>query len=166
MDKGTQSRERISEALLRLLGTTPYADITVQMLADCAGVSRMSFYRNFGSKNDVMRYYLEKQTDRLLPESEFSEGAGFDPAYFHKLVEYLSDTREVGRLLIETGLFDLLRAEFDRIYIVRARDRREMLRSTFIAGGICNVYYYWLVNGCREAPSDLAAELEQVLSRI
>lgn len=41
-----------------------------------------------------------------------------------------------------------------------------MLRNTFIAGGICNVYYYWLVNGCREDPSELADALEQVLRRI
>ncbi|MBQ9664213.1 MAG: TetR/AcrR family transcriptional regulator [Oscillospiraceae bacterium] len=54
MDKATQSKERISEALLHLLRTTPYTDITVQSLADCAGVSRMSFYRNFDSKDEVI----------------------------------------------------------------------------------------------------------------
>ena len=166
MDKATQSKERISEALLRLLRRAPNAEITIQSLADCAGVSRMAFYRNFDSKDEVIRYYLEKQTDRFLRESHITEDTSFGPAYFRKLVEHLSHTREAGLLLIETGLFDLLRAEFDRIYTVRARDHRELLRSTFIAGGICNVYYYWLVNGCREAPSELADALEQVLSRI
>ena len=166
MDKATQSKERISEALLRLLRATPYTDITVQKLTDCAGVSRMAFYRNFDSKDEVMRYYLEKQTDRFLQESHITEETSFGPAYFRKLVEHLSNTREVGLLLIDTGLFDLLRAEFDRIYTVRAKDHRELLRSTFIAGGICNVYYYWLVNGCREAPAELVGDLEQILSRI
>ncbi len=166
MDKATQSRERISAALLGLLRSMPCADITVQMLTEHAGVSRMSFYRNFNSKEDVMRYYLEKQTDQFHLESHISEDTGFGPAYFHKLVEYLSSIREVGKLLIDTGLFDLLRAEFDRIYTACAKDPRERLRSTFIAGGICNVYYYWLVNGCRETLSELTGNLEQVLSRI
>ena len=166
MDKATQSKERLSGALLELLKTVPYEDITVQKISDHAGVSRMAFYRNFNSKDDVIRYYLEKQTDQFLRESHITEDASFGPTYFRKLIEHLSNTREVGQLLIDTGLFDLLRAEFDRIYTVRAKDHREMLRSTFVAGGICNVYYYWLVNGCREAPTELADELEQVLSRI
>ncbi len=166
MDKATQSKERLSGALLELLKTVPYEDITVQKISDHARVSRMAFYRNFGSKDDVIRYYLKKQTDHFLQESHIEEDAIFGPVYFRKLIEHLSNTREAGQLLIDTGLFDLLRAEFDRIYTVRARDHREMLRSTFVAGGICNVYYYWLVNGCREAPTELADELEQVLSRI
>lgn len=166
MDKATQSKERLSGALLELLKTVPYEDITVQRISDYAGVSRMAFYRNFNSKDDVIRYYLEKQTDQFLRESHITEDAIFGPVYFRKLIEHLSNTREAGQLLIDTGLFDLLRAEFDRIYTVRAKGHREMLRSTFIAGGICNVYYYWLVNGCREAPAELVDELERVLSRI
>lgn len=166
MDKATQSKERISEALLRLLKTTPYTEITVQELADCAGVSRMAFYRNFDSKDEVIRYYLEKQTDRFLRESHITEDTSFGPAYFRKLVEHLSNTREVGLLLIETGLFDLLRAEFDRIYTSKAKDDREKLRSCFVAGGICNVYYHWLLGGCIDAPEALASSLEHVLSLV
>lgn len=166
MDKATQSRELLSGALLELLKTVPYDDITVQRISDHAGVSRMAFYRNFDSKDDVIRYYLEKQTDEFLRESHIEEDTSFGPAYFRKLIDHLSATRDVGMLLVNTGLFDLLRAEFDRIYTVRAKDHRDMLRSTFIAGGICNVYYCWLVNGCREAPSELADALEQVLRRI
>lgn len=126
----------------------------------------MAFYRNFDSRDEVIRYYLEKQMHQFLRESHITEDACFGPAYFRKLIEHLSNTREVGQLLIDTELFDLLRKEFDRINTVRAKDYREMLRSTFIAGEICNVYFYWLVNGCREASSELADELEQVLSRI
>lgn len=166
MDKATQSKERLSGALLELLKTVPYEDITVQRISDHAGVSRMAFYRNFDSKDDVIRYYLKKQTDHFLQESHITEDASFGPVYFRKLIDHLSRNRDVGMLLVNTGLFDLLRAEFDRIYTVRAKDHREMLRSTFIAGGICNAYYYWLVNGCREAPSEFADNLEQVMSRI
>ena len=63
MDKATQSKERLSDALLELLKTVPYEDITVQRISDHAGVSRMAFYRNFDSKDDVIRYYLEKYGD-------------------------------------------------------------------------------------------------------
>ena len=45
MDKATQSKERLSEALMELLKTTSYGDVTVQRVSDLAGVSRMAFYR-------------------------------------------------------------------------------------------------------------------------
>lgn len=166
MDKATQSKERLSDALLELLKTVPYEDITVQRISDHAGVSRMAFYRNFDSKDDVIRYYLEKQTDQFLRESHIEEDASFGSVYFRKLIDHLSKTRDVGMLLIKTGLFDLLRAEFDRIYTSKAKNRQGLLRSTFIAGGICNVYHAWLVNGCQETVAELADALEQVLSRI
>lgn len=166
MDKATQSKERLSEALMELLKTTSYGDVTVQRVSDLAGVSRMAFYRNFDSMDDVIRYYLEKQTDRFLRDSHIEEEKTFGPVYFRKLIEHLSAIRGVGQLLVDAGRFDLLRGEFDRIYTSKAGTHREWLRSTFIAGGICNVYYSWLVNGCRDEPSELADVLEQVLNRL
>ncbi|MBO4212384.1 MAG: TetR/AcrR family transcriptional regulator [Oscillospiraceae bacterium] len=166
MDKATQSKERISEALLALLKTTPYQSISIQMLADRADVSRMAFYRNFSGKEQIIQYYLQKQTDRFLLESQIAHETSFGASYFRKLVEHLSQTREIGKLLIDTGLFDLLRAEFDRIYTAKARGKQEKLRSCFLAGGICNVYYHWLSGGCQESPEELAASLERVLNVI
>ena len=84
MDKATQSKERLSGALLELLKTVPYEDITVQRISDHAGVSRMAFYRNFDSKDDVIRYYLEKLTDQFLRESHIEEDASFGSVYFRK----------------------------------------------------------------------------------
>ena len=40
--------------------TKKYSDITIKELAQKAGVDRKTFYRNFKSKEDVLRFYLDR----------------------------------------------------------------------------------------------------------
>lgn len=166
MDKATQSKERMSEAVMRLLKTNTYDSITIQMITDEAEVSRMAFYRNFGGKDDIIRYYIDKQADEFVKSSQLEFGTEFSDLYFCRLVDYLSKVREIGLMLIGAGLFDLMREEFDRIYTSLASGTQDRLRYYFIAGGICNVYYYWLVSGCRESPEELADTLKRVLRQL
>lgn len=36
----------------------PYSDITISQICQRAGIARQTFYRNFETKDDVIRYYL------------------------------------------------------------------------------------------------------------
>ena len=53
-------RESITEALLLLMQVQPFAQITITDLVQKAGVSRVSFYRNFESKEDVLLCRLDE----------------------------------------------------------------------------------------------------------
>lgn len=48
------TREYIKTALLHLIKETPYEKITVTAIINRAGVSRAGFYRNYGSKEEVL----------------------------------------------------------------------------------------------------------------
>ncbi|MCI7795643.1 MAG: TetR/AcrR family transcriptional regulator [Lachnospiraceae bacterium] len=52
--------------------TTPVDDLTVKEIADAAGVTRQTFYRNFLDKYDLINWYFEK----LLMESFARMGDG------------------------------------------------------------------------------------------
>lgn len=54
-----QSRKFIMVALLDLMKKHPYEKITVKDITDRAGVARLTFYRNFLDKEDVLRKYLQ-----------------------------------------------------------------------------------------------------------
>jgi len=51
-------RECITKALLQLMKKKPISDITITELVERAGVARVSFYRNFTSKENVIEQYL------------------------------------------------------------------------------------------------------------
>jgi AcrR family transcriptional regulator len=51
-------REALGIALFQIMATKPFCDITIREIATAAGVSRTSFYRNFATKEELLRGYI------------------------------------------------------------------------------------------------------------
>ena len=52
-------------ALLQLMEKKPYNEITITDITKRAGVSRMAYYRNYESKDDILIKRLESITDKI-----------------------------------------------------------------------------------------------------
>ena len=165
MNKAEQSRRAISEALLRLMTDHEYGKITLQNIVDEAGVSRMAFYRNFESKEAVIRYWLKGVTDRFVMESGISYRDDAPQDYFVTLFTHLARYREVCERLCSAGLSHLLKDEFDRIFLSIHGEEYSDYKSCFHAGGIYNVFLLWLIRGCPETPQELADKLGDIMAR-
>lgn len=163
MNKAQQSKQYISEALLRLLCVKDYCKITIQDIVDEAQVSRMAFYRNYDSKAQIIKEYLDWITDEFMKTTKIDYSVTEQQEYFELLISHLVDYKEIGMILVKAGLFDFLRDEFNRVYVSKAKSEQEMYSYCFLAGGVCNVYYYWLKNGCRASKQELADILRGVL---
>ena len=62
-EKNSYVKSRILEALLELTRERSFGEISISALTERAGVGRASFYRNFKSREDVLR-----QENRRLME--------------------------------------------------------------------------------------------------
>lgn len=144
---------------MRLLRTEDYPTITIQQIVDEAGVSRMAFYRNFDSKDAIVQYFLQAETDAFVLRTDHHNLIHDPERYLLNLMRHLSEKREIGLLVYRTGLFDLMRAEFDRAYDWRMETPAQQTLFHIIAGGLCNVYYHWLANGCQETAEELTAQI-------
>jgi AcrR family transcriptional regulator len=56
LSRAFKTKMDIAKALNRLCGQTPFARISIQAIADIAGVSRSSFYHHFEDKNGVVHW--------------------------------------------------------------------------------------------------------------
>ena len=65
-----RSKKYISDAMLSLLKTKSYEEITINDIVDKAGVSRMTFYRQFYDKKSVIKYILDSRTDNFIAKFE------------------------------------------------------------------------------------------------
>ena len=65
--------EHITDALLKLLRDKPVGDISISELCDLAGIGRASFYRNFESKEDILRRYINKIFKEWTNEADKKE---------------------------------------------------------------------------------------------
>ena len=62
--KNTYVKKQITTALLALLKEKPLSDISVSELTNKAKIGRVSFYRNYQNKEDI----LKEESDRLIKE--------------------------------------------------------------------------------------------------
>lgn len=66
--RALQSAEAFLEALDRLSRRQAYTQITVRALADEAGASRSTFYRSFDVVDDVLKWAVDRDFQRLRQE--------------------------------------------------------------------------------------------------
>lgn len=153
----------ITEALLYLLKKKEYKDISITEICKKAGVTRMSFYRNFESKEDILRKKVQKVTDNFLEESAISYREDTLRGYFVKLFTHMEHQKELCTAVYQAGLIHLVKDEFDRVFLQVHKYEYNHYKSSFLAGGIFNVFLVWFVNGCKESPEEMAERLGEIL---
>lgn len=150
------SKNDISCALILLLQNKEYNKISIQNIVDRAGLSRMAYYRNFDSKDEILKYYLDKITDEFMIETKID----FDDMSFSEfmvtLFNHLVKWEDLGKLLLKNDLLYFVKQEFDRVFDKKAKTLEEKYRYGFVAGGLFNIYNQWLIQGCKITPESLA----------
>jgi len=157
--------EYIEDALLYLMKKKDYKSISITEICEKAGVTRMSFYRNFDSKEDILKKWVNSVTDSFLADSEISYKNNSSREYFIKLFTHMEQHKDVCIELYNAGLIYIVKEQFDRVFLEIHRDEYDEYKSFFLAGGIYNVFLLWLINGCRESPSEIAERMEDIFKK-
>ena len=155
----------ITNSLFELMNAKPYNDISITEITDKANVNRVSFYRNFTSKEDIIDKWIKFTTQNFLSKSDISYQKDSTLDYFTKLFTHLEKYKTEAMLIYKANLFNLLKNEFDNNLINLHKKEYGNYKSYFLAGGIFNVYYFWLINGCMETPHQVAEKLVDLMSK-
>ncbi len=146
-------KECITKALIDLMNNKSFNDITVTELVEHAGVSRVSFYRNFESKEDVLEKYLQT----LIKEwGEDFEKAG-KPEYFSEsILKHFYKYKDIYTLLYKHNLsfmiYEILRwaAKLDE-----CNTNIERYLKSLFAGLIFGTVDEWIRQGMKETPEEI-----------
>lgn len=151
------AKDYIIEALLILMKKQEFDTITITDITKKAGVNRVTFYRNFSSKEEIIKVYLDDITIKFIEDTKIV----FDPnhleQYITTLFHHLLLTRDIGTTLYKANLIHYIKEEFDKILSNKAVTNEEKYSYYFLSGGLFNVYYYWIIHGCVETPEELAS---------
>ena len=98
----------IYTALLQLMDTKPYSEITITDITKKAGVSRMAYYRNFTDKDDILlsrlKAVLRSAEDRLRRAKNLSEERIWkeitDKTLKDRLIEKLIQAGLLGKVFV------------------------------------------------------------------
>jgi len=167
-------KECIVTALLKLIYTKPLSAITISELCEKAGVSRMSFYRNYESKEEIFKKRLEEifeeyRTDSgtkhiIHSDADKARGIFYDEEHMTHYLEYLLKYKEFMKGLVYCG--------FGNIFLEMINDYMCDLwgyapdKYTLYAfsGALYNTFNLWSQQGYKEDGKKLAMNLARMFA--
>lgn len=157
MNNEKKAREYITESLFLLMKQKDYQSITITDITKRAGVNRVTFYRNFNSKDEIINKYLEKSFNDWGKRWEESGDTNIP----YQLFKYFDEQRDFISLLYKSNLQNFL---IDYIVLICNSQKEEnnilaYMKSMFAYGlfGFCNE---WYLRGMQETPEDMIKLLD------
>lgn len=151
------TKDCFEDSLFKMMELKPYNKISIQDITKVSGFTRMTFYRNFKSIDQVLAYSLNKRRSYLAKEfSKIDFGANQkDDIEF--IFNLLYEIKDYSMILLKNGLSSYLKNEFDscisKLSLITKGNQYQFL---FISGGLFNVYQQWLLSGCKETPKEMS----------
>ena len=157
--KDTLTRNYIFEALYELLSRKNINEINVSEICDKAGVSRMSFYRNFKSKDDLVSKSLEKILINLKENLSQQEQINqytvtreiFSTALkYTKISQAFKNSDYIKKFINSIG---------EQLFTFSPEDKINPTKKyvpIFYFSALAGVLAMWLNNGTKESPEEMA----------
>ena len=152
-------KESITQALLILMENSPLSEISITNIVHKAGVGRVSFYRNFESKQNVLEQHLLNLIQEWGKEFE-SQG---DPQYFcESLFSHYYKNKDFYLLLyrhrLSSMVYETIR-QGTKIY--ESQNSLERYGKSMIAGMLFGCIDEWMRQGMQETPEEMVTLWKQ-----
>lgn len=159
-----ESKELICEAFMQLLKEKKEEEITLTEIAETAGVGRMTIYRHFKEKEDILLYKVQQYYDVAKLQLQDKKLSLLDLMEFRYELIYKSPHIE---LLYK---MNKLQSLFDAFRMIYSSNIKSVLPSSldaytiaFIISGMDGITNSWIQNGRKESPKQMAQLTAQMI---
>ena len=152
-----RSRARIFDTFAGLLQRFDYSDITLSEIADHSGLTRMTLYRHFKTKDDIILYRARKfreEADRDGDDIEQVIFRRYQRAMNLPRVDVLAKRREIHEILAKYRMQSSI-GMVERYTGRRFEDDPYLFR--FFFGGLHEIVTRWFQAGCDATPQEMTA---------
>ena len=158
-DINVLTKECIVTALLRLMQTKSYESISITDITNLAGVSRMAYYRNYKSKDDILINHLIDMERNLLDEVGGEKAETFRGAIGY-VSGFFQENADIIQAIYDAGLSHLLTQMLEeRIYSyfpIAAASKQGRYAVHYYVGAILSVFKLWFDNGMVESVDEIS----------
>ncbi|MBO6046287.1 MAG: TetR/AcrR family transcriptional regulator [Erysipelotrichaceae bacterium] len=167
------AQESMTEALFQLMSQKPFSEITITELVKKAGVARATYYRNYSSREDILKQFIyrcQKAFWSEYPCQTLNDLMNIDriSAEF----KYVDRYQELFIVLNKNGLSSLYLDYLNRFYIERfeeilgnALTDEDRLRIYAVAGAEFNVIFNGLISG-QASKEEVSKEISHVFEYV
>lgn len=161
------SRECLLSALLRLVQDKPLSAISVSELCSVAGVSRMTFYRNYSSIESIFTDSLDEILSRYSEDDLHEKNL---PAHYYSkenMIHYFTYLKE-NRLFLS----GLIKCGFEVYFLTKIKDflvekwgsQADEFSLIAFAGSLYSTFLYWSAQNYSTPLDELAERMERLYS--
>ena len=157
------TRECLCTALMKLMSNTPLDKISIADIVGLAGVSRMAFYRNYGTKQ-ALADALSSQLMHKLSQ-DFIEGfASEDKAsWYVRFFETMKNNQDYLKIILSANTHIDVKAIVDKIFPSVSNDEYYFYIGR--GGALSRILTEWYTNGMKESPEEMGNLCDNFFSR-
>lgn len=158
-----RSQKWLCNALIELMHEKPYNKITITEICNKAELARETFYRNFSTKEAIIKYCLKMKFRDFIKNVNCKDikidaySIGLEIFYHWK------KEKDFLKLLIDNNLVNLildqLSEEFQSIgnFIIKKdeTDEAKYYIMSIYSGAYTNVLVKWVLRDCKEPPEEM-----------
>ena len=156
-------REAISIALIQLMKTKSFSEISISEITRIAGVSRSSFYRNYDSKEQILICYIHDlyhnffHTENIL--RHFPDQSGLQEFLLPRF-RFIKENREFFTVLHKNNLLYYIFDEMEPDLILLLSGQNASISKYYLsmfAGSYAATIRHWIHNDFQESEEEMAA---------
>ena len=149
--------ESLREELIILMNEKNYYKISISELCQKAGVSRMAFYNNYESKDNLLKQIIYYQTNKLIDKigSPFREKTSTE--WYIKMFECIKEDNWYLKTIFNANFeFEYLSSINDLVLHDETISPTNKYLRLMWTGGIINTIIYWLESGMKDSVLEMA----------
>ncbi|MCI8394784.1 MAG: TetR/AcrR family transcriptional regulator [Bacilli bacterium] len=150
------SKKYLAEALIKLMKQKKFDKITNKDITNKAGLSDITIYRNFNSKEEIVKYYLSNIFTTEKKEWKEKENVGF------QIFSFFQKNKELIELLYKANLQYLLIDNILNVHDYKKEDPNIIAYSkvtvAYLIFGWCDE---WYKRGMVETPEEMMKYFKQ-----
>lgn len=156
-----QAREKLLDALIELLADKPVSAIPVAELTKKADVSRMTFYRNYESIEQILMDRLQEVIYEYQQSDPYiTKGVPVNDAqYVMHFLNFMKDNGTFINCLLNSGMGDLILNAITDYELQKLQCKTDDIslnvKIHLFAGGLYNLYVYWACDEYQTSIQDL-----------
>lgn len=162
------TKECIVTALLRLMEEKDYYDITITDITSLAGVSRMAYYRNYKTKDDILIGKLVDEEKKLKQNIVYRDDVSLYDVILY-VSNFIQDNADVINAVYAARLVhrltDLLNDRIYNYFPVTSILKEGKYAVSFFVGAILSVFRLWIDNGMKESPEEISGIIYMLIAR-
>ena len=154
--KMSMVQRSITETIFDMLKEKPLENIKIKDLTEEADVSRVSFYRNYKSKEDVLTKYFS------YCMADFKTIPDFQNNFWLNIFNYLYKIKDNIKVLVDANLTRVLMQFVFDAFLDGQSEKEDSYRRACQAGSFWGIINEWFKRGLVEQPEEMARIVEDL----